>query len=84
MPIIQTPAGTKAVKITLPVLFGLVLGVVFLPPPWGLIPMLLAGAGLALLLVRGNFDLWLTFTPAADAFHVATLSLTFPAKRTIP
>ena len=84
MPIIQTPAGTKAVKITFPVLFGLVLAALFLPDRWALIPMALAGAGLALLILRGNFDLWLTFTPAADAFRVATLSLTFPAKRTIP
>lgn len=84
MPILHTNATTKAIRITFPFLFGLVLGVLLLPPPWGLIPMALAGAALALLLVRGNFDLWLSYSSRPDSIHCASLNLTFPSKRTIP
>lgn len=76
-------SGITGIRITFPVLFGLVLAVLFLPDRWALIPMALAGAGLALLILRGNFDLWLSYTPGQPQSVVA-LNLTFPSKRTIP
>ena len=79
----RNESGFIGVRITFPVLFGLVLAALFLPDRWALIPMALAGAGLALLILRGNFDLWLSYTPGQPQSVVA-LNLTFPAKMTIP
>ena len=80
----RNESGFIGVRITFPALIGLVLGALFLPSPWDLIPMLLAGAGLALIILRGNFDVWLSFSSRPDSIHCASLNLTFPSKRTIP
>ena len=80
MPILHTNATTKAIRITFQVLIGLVLGALFLPSPWDLIPMLPAGAGLALIILRGNFDVWLSYTPG-QSHSVVALNLTFLSRR---
>lgn len=83
MTIIHTVADTKAVKITLPALLLQLLLVLYLPAPWNVAPTLTSALCLIVLIFRGNFDLWMSYTPG-DQLGIATLSLTFPNKRTTP